>query len=73
MQMDNADWSFLLEQSEQLLARMPGDDLDGKISELGDCYLSVLRFGAKDMPEDNQNIIAIAFIEKLRARLKEKK
>jgi hypothetical protein len=72
LQMDNQDWSFLLEQSEQILADMPGDDVDGKITEIRDCYLTMLRLGAKDMPEDNQNLIALAFAEKLRARMKAK-
>jgi hypothetical protein len=71
MQMDNADWSFLLDETEGIIAQMPGDDLDAKITELRDTYLTMLRLGS-DMPEASQNMIALAFAEKLRERLKAK-
>jgi hypothetical protein len=72
MQMDNADWSFLLEETEGIIAQMPGDDLEAKILEIRDTYLTILRFRG-DMPEGNANLIALGFAEKLRQRLKEKK
>jgi hypothetical protein len=69
MKMDNADWSFCLEEAEGIIAQMPGDDVNAKILEIRDTYLTMLRLGS-DMPEGNANIIALAFAEKLRQRLK---
>ena len=71
LRMDNPDWSFLLDETEKRLSEMPGDDWERKIIEIRNSYLNVLRLGS-DMPEANQNMIALAFAEKLRDRLKAK-
>jgi hypothetical protein len=71
LQMDNSDWSFLLDETEKRLSEMPGDDWERKIIEIRDSYLAVLRFES-DMPEASQNMIALAFADKLRQRLKDK-
>jgi hypothetical protein len=71
MQMSNPDWTYLLDETEGILAGMPGDDVEAKIIEIRDTYLTMLRLGS-DMPEASQNMIALAFAKKLRQRLKAK-
>jgi hypothetical protein len=62
------EWIFLVEETEKLLANTPAEDTDREISNIGHCYLTMLRFSAPNMPETHKLGISYAFTELLRSR-----